>query len=137
SGELDGRVRDRLAGTERGAAGLAEVDEVLRLLGAGGDGAAGSGLPVTYAPALARGLSYYTGPVFEVVHEGLDATIAGGGRYDGLIGMFSGQDIPATGGSLGIERILLLLAEQEQPASGPEVLVTVFDEDAAPDALAV
>jgi histidyl-tRNA synthetase len=137
SGELVDRVRERLVGTERGAAGLAEVDEVLGLLGAD--------VPVAYAPVLARGLSYYTGPVFEVVHDGLDATIAAGGRYDGLVGMFSGQDIPATGGSLGIERILLLLAEQEQPASGPEVLVTVMDVergsepgiDAAADALAV
>ncbi len=130
SGELEARVRDRLGSTERGAAGLGEVDEVLALLG--GD------LPVAYAPVLARGLSYYTGPVFEVVHDGLDATIAAGGRYDGLIGMFSGQDIPATGGSLGIERILLLLAEQEDDATaGPEVLVTVFDDAAAADALAV
>ena len=130
SGELEARVRDRLGSTERGAAGLGEVDEVLALLG--------RDLPVAYAPVLARGLSYYTGPVFEVVHDGLDATIAAGGRYDGLIGMFSGQDIPATGGSLGIERILLLLAEQDQDAdAGPEVLVTVFDEAAAADALAI
>lgn len=134
SGELEGRVRDRLGTTERGAAGLAEVDEVLALLG-GGDGPA---LPVAYAPVLARGLSYYTGPVFEVVHDGLDATIAAGGRYDGLIGMFAGTDIPATGGSLGIERILLLLAEQGGgAASGPDVLVTVMDDDGGADALAL
>lgn len=129
SGEVEARVRDRLGATERGAAGLGEVDEVLRLLP--------DTLPVAYAPVLARGLSYYTGPVFEVVHDDLDVTIAAGGRYDGLVGMFSGKDIPATGGSLGIERILLLLAEQEQPASGPDVLVTVFDDAAAPDALDV
>lgn len=129
SGELEARVRDRLGTTERGTAGLGEVDEVLRLLP--------DALPVAYAPVLARGLSYYTGPVFEVVHDDLDVTIAAGGRYDGLVGMFSGKDIPATGGSLGIERILLLLAEQEQPASGPDVLVTVFDDAAAPDALDV
>ncbi len=129
SGELEGRVRDRLGGTERGTAGLAEVDEVLGLVG--------RELPVGYAPVLARGLSYYTGPVFEVVHSGLDATIAAGGRYDGLIGMFSGNDIPATGGSLGIERILLLLADQDQPSAGPDVLVTVMDTSASADALAV
>lgn len=127
SDELEGRVRERLASTERGAAGLAEVDEVLGLVS--------TDLPVTYAPVLARGLSYYTGPVFEVVHGGLDATIAAGGRYDGLIGMFSGTDIPATGGSLGIERILLLLAEQDQPPAGPDVLVTVMDDEGAADAL--
>ena len=137
SGQLEERVRDRLAGTERGAAGLAEVDRVLHVLG--------GGPPVQYAPLLARGLSYYTGPVFEVVHDELDVTIAAGGRYDGLVGMFSGQDIPATGGSLGIERILLLLAEQDAPPAGPDVLVTVMDvergsepgAEAAADALAI
>ncbi len=129
SGETEDRVRERLGSTDRGTAGLAEVDQVLDLLG--GD------LPVAYAPVLARGLSYYTGPVFEVVHGGLDATIAAGGRYDGLVGMFSGTDIPATGGSLGIERILLLLADQYQPSAGPQVLVTVMGEDGAADSLAV
>ena len=129
SGELTDRIRDRLAATERGTAGLAEVEGVLDLLP--------DGVPVAWAPVLARGLSYYTGPVFEVVHDQLDATIAAGGRYDGLVGMFSGQDVPATGGSLGIERILLLLAEQQAPAAGPDVLVTVMDEDGAADALAI
>ncbi len=134
--DLAGAVRDRLAGTERGAAGLTEVDRVLELVG----GVAGG--TIDYAPVLARGLSYYTGPVFEVVHDGLDATIAAGGRYDGLIGMFQGQDVPATGGSLGIERILLLLERAEVAAGdarreGPDVLVTVLDDDAAADAMAL
>jgi histidyl-tRNA synthetase len=131
SGDLDARVRERLAATERGRAGLAEVDEVLRLVGEVPGGTLG------YAPVLARGLSYYTGPVFEVVHDGLDATIAAGGRYDGLIGMFQNQQVPATGGSLGMERILLLLEQQEDADArhGPDVLVTVMDDEAAPDAL--
>jgi histidyl-tRNA synthetase len=72
-----------------------------------------------------------------VVHDGLDATIAAGGRYDGLIGMFQNQPVPATGGSLGMERILLLLEQQEDAdaRSGPDVLVTLMDDDGAPDAL--
>ncbi len=127
--DLVDRVRERLSSSERGTAGLAEVDKVLSLLP--------DELPVAYAPVLARGLSYYTGPVFEVVHEGLDATIAAGGRYDGLVGMFSGQDIPATGGSLGLERILLLLAEQDAPPAGPDVLVTVMEDEGSADALAL
>jgi histidyl-tRNA synthetase len=101
-------VRERLATTERGAPASP------RSTGArAGRGAARR--QVAYAPVLARGLSYYTGPVFEVVHDGLDATIAAGGRYDGLIGMFQGADVPATGGSLGLERILLLLEQAEAP----------------------
>jgi histidyl-tRNA synthetase len=127
-------VRERLAATAGGAAGLAQVDRLLALVGAvpGGE--------LAYAPVLARGLSYYTGPVFEVVHSGLEATIAAGGRYDGLIGMFQAQDVPATGGSLGLERILLLLEQAEEAGDGrvgPEVLVTVMDEDGASDALAL
>ncbi len=128
--DLAERVRDRLGGTERGRQGLAEVDEVLAIVGRDVPGG-----ELVYAPVLARGLSYYTGPVFEVVHDGLAATIAGGGRYDGLVGMFSGQDVPATGGSLGIERILLLLAERdEQATAAPDVVVTVMDDDGRADA---
>jgi histidyl-tRNA synthetase len=133
--DLEGRIRERLAATERGRAGLDEVDQVLHLAGEVPGGA------LVYAPVLARGLSYYTGPVFEVVHDALAVTIAAGGRYDGLVGMFQSQDVPATGGSLGIERILLLL-EQQAAAEGaddldaPDVVVTVLDEGAA-DAVAL
>jgi histidyl-tRNA synthetase len=133
--DVAGSVRDRLATTERGRAGLAEVDDVLRLAG---DVPGGS---LEYAPVLARGLSYYTGPVFEVVHDDLAATIAAGGRYDGLIGMFQSGDVPATGGSLGIERILLLLERREADAvasrDAPDVVVTVFDDEGAADAVAL
>jgi histidyl-tRNA synthetase len=65
------------------------------------------------APALARGLSYYTGPIFEVVSEDFSGSLGGGGRYDHLIGMFSGKQVPAVGFSLGLERILLLMEEQQ------------------------
>lgn len=134
--DLAGRIRERLQATERGRAGTAEVDQVLHLTGQvpGGE--------LVYAPVLARGLSYYTGPVFEVVHDELAVTIAAGGRYDGLIGMFQSQGVPATGGSLGIERILLLL-EQQAAAEGasdldaPDVVVTVMDDDGAADAVAL
>lgn len=125
-------LRDRIESTERGRDGLAEVDTVLDLAVpnlAGGE--------LVFDPVLARGLTYYTGPVFEVVHDGLGASIAGGGRYDDLVGMFSKNDIPATGGSLGIERILLLLAEEDTGAGAPSVLVTVFNEDRRADALRI
>ena len=62
--------------------------------------------------ALARGIDYYTGPVYEaVVEEPKVGSVAGGGRYDGLVGTFLGRDIPATGISLGIERILEVIQE--------------------------
>ena len=129
---LEERVRRLLATSDEGRAGLAEVDEVAALVGphleAGG---------LRVAPFLARGLSYYTGPIFEVVATGLGSSIASGGRYDNLVGMFSNRDIPACGGSLGLERVLLLLEGAEAAISGPDVLVTVLDEAARADAMSV
>lgn len=63
-------------------------------------------------PYLARGLSYYTGPIYEVSLPDLAGSLAGGGRYDTLIGMFLGRDIPAVGLSLGLERILVVMEER-------------------------
>lgn len=64
--------------------------------------------------SLARGLDYYTGIIFEAVLTDTDrvGSIAGGGRYDGLVGMFSSKSIPAIGGSIGIERIFAILEEK-------------------------
>jgi histidyl-tRNA synthetase len=65
-----------------------------------------------FKPALVRGLSYYTGAVFEIVVPDLAGSLAGGGRYDNLIGMFCGENIPACGISLGLERILVVMGER-------------------------
>jgi len=75
--------------------------------------AAPAGVRLRIAPALARGLSYYTGPIFEVVSEDFSGSLGGGGRYDHLVGMFSNKQVPAVGFSLGLERILLLMEEQQ------------------------
>ena len=64
--------------------------------------------------SLACGLDYYTGLIYECVLTDTDrvGSIAGGGRYDGLVGMFSGKDIPAIGVSIGIERVFAILEEK-------------------------
>ena len=130
----------RVGGDERGRAGLDRVAQLLALL------PEGSGASIVHDPVLARGLGYYTGTVFEVTHPALESSIAGGGRYDGLIGMFGDDPVPAVGGSLGLERILLILAEQaakrggdgDDPAApGPDVLATVLDPADAADVLAI
>jgi len=83
-------------------------------------------------PSLARGLSYYTGAIMEVNVDDLAGSVGGGGRYDSLIGMFSGQDIPACGFSLGLERILVVMAERDMfptslATSAADVMVATFD----------
>jgi histidyl-tRNA synthetase len=78
------------------------------------------------APELARGLSYYTGPIFELGVADLAGSLGGGGRYDELVGMFGKRSVPAVGFSLGLERILLVMQEREMYpplAAGPEVMV--------------
>ena len=107
-GDLD-RLRDLGRSLPEGPGRVAASDlvELFDAL----DGALGEAAPVRFAPSLARGLSYYTGPIFEVVAAGGAGSLAGGGRYDGLVGMFSGRATPAVGFSLGMERILMLLEE--------------------------
>ncbi|MEC8379622.1 MAG: histidine--tRNA ligase [Myxococcota bacterium] len=82
---------------------------------------------------LARGLDYYTGPVFEtVLDDAKIGSVSGGGRYDGLIGMFLGRDVPAVGVSLGLERLITILEERGQldgAHSGPQVFVSVFSSE--------
>lgn len=86
--------------------------------------------------ALARGIDYYTGPVYEaVVEQPKIGSIASGGRYDGLVGAFLGRDIPATGISLGIERILEVIGEFDllpTPKSVADVMM-VYVEDTLAD----
>jgi len=81
-------------------------------------------------PSLMRGLDYYTGPVFEFRHAKLSGSLGGGGRYDKLSEKFGGPAVPACGGSIGFERLLLLLEESGAAAKspGPEFCVLVFDE---------
>ena len=67
---------------------------------------------IRFDPTLVRGQSYYTGTIFEVSMDDFGGSVAGGGRYDKMIGKFTGQDTPACGFSIGFERIILLLLEQ-------------------------
>jgi histidyl-tRNA synthetase len=83
------------------------------------------------SPSLMRGFDYYTGPVFELRHSSLSSSLGGGGRYDRLTEKFGGQPVPACGGSIGFERLLMILEESGQaPASSaPDAVVTVFSEE--------
>ena len=67
---------------------------------------------VQYDPTLVRGMGYYTGPIFEIAMDEYGGSVGGGGRYDGMIGRFTGQETPAVGFSIGFERIIMLLLER-------------------------
>ena len=129
-GDFAAAVRRRLAGGASGAAGLAEVDTVLEHAAP----RLPDGTRIVFDPALARGLDYYTGPIFEFSAPGAGGSIAGGGRYDDLCSLFMKGGAPACGGSLGVERILMLLEDREAPPE-PRAYVTVWDADSAGRAL--
>jgi len=91
-------------------------------------------------PSLARGLSYYTGAIFEINVPDLAGSLGGGGRYDNLVGMFLGQNVPACGFSLGLERILVVMGERNMfppslATSPADVMVAVFEPAGMPHAL--
>jgi histidyl-tRNA synthetase len=121
------RIRKALNPSEQGRAGLDEVDSVLALVAP--QVPAGR---IAFTPRLVRGLSYYTGPIWEVIAPGEAGSIGSGGRYDHLIAQLGGPDTPATGSSLGVERILLLLPDGGAGGGGRlDVAVTVMGEEFA------
>lgn len=129
------RLRELVAGSDIGASGVAELEEIAALLEAQGYG----GDRVVIDPSVVRGLGYYTGPVYEaeLTFDILDdkgrkrqfGSVAGGGRYDDLVKRFTGQVVPGTGVSIGVDRLLAALAAKGQggeAGAGP-VVVTVMD----------
>ncbi len=73
---------------------------------------------LVFDPTLVRGMSYYTGTIFEITMEGFSGSVAGGGRYDEMIGRFTGQPTPAVGFSIGFERIVTILLDQGYQVPG-------------------
>jgi len=119
------RVRVALAKTDEGTAGLDQVDTVLSLLS--GQVPAGR---IAFTPRMVRGLSYYTGPIWEVVAPGVAGSIGSGGRYDHLLAQLGGPDVPGTGSSIGVERILPLLPGAAADRRGRlDVAVTLMQPD--------
>lgn len=133
--EDQARLTALVGASERGRKASADLAEIMTL--AGGTPAAGR---IQFSPRLARGLSYYTGAIMEVTVPDLAGSLGGGGRYDGLIGMFLGEDVPACGFSLGLERILVVMGERRMfppqvERASADVLLTVFDAATVVEAL--
>ena len=92
-----------------------------------------TGVSLRFDPTLVRGMGYYTGTIFEIAHPSSGSSVGGGGRYDGMIGRFLGQDVPACGFSIGFERIVELI---DVPLDErPDAVVLVHERDAAPETL--
>lgn len=122
------QLADRLNSFSKAKQGIVELKKILDYLKAMGYSTDRIQIDIT----LARGLAYYTGTIIEVKANGVQmGSILGGGRYDNLIGMFSGKDITAVGISFGVDRIYDVLKEKQllpQDTYNPKVLVTLFDE---------
>jgi histidyl-tRNA synthetase len=134
---LLGRMVEFVGDHEPGARGIDELRQIIRYAAANG-----SGTKIRIDPSLARGLSYYTGTIMEINVPDLAGSLGGGGRYDNLVGMFLGQDVPACGFSLGLERIIVVMTEREMfpaamMAAPAEVMVTVWDEESMTDSMAL
>jgi histidyl-tRNA synthetase len=126
-GGVSRHLKDALKEIPVAREGIAEIEEIQDCL----DNLGADRGCIRFDSSLARGLDYYTGPIFEtVIEKPRIGSISGGGRFDGLIGMFSERNIPATGTSLGLERIIAIMEELTMiPHLGAvsEVLVTVFN----------
>ena len=105
------------------ADGLIRIMDTVRAL-------AGDRYHIAYAPSLVRGQGYYTGVVFEITCAAFSGAVAGGGRYDGMIGKFIGQDVPAVGFSIGFERICGILLEQGFKVPVAEKLALLYRPEA-------
>ncbi len=111
-------IRDVAAGVNALAGDLgdhidSEAAENLRQIADAVNAAKACDFELVFDPTLVRGMSYYTGTIFEIAIPEFGGSCGGGGRYDGMVGKFTGNDVPACGFSIGFERIILLLMEQD------------------------
>ncbi len=139
------RLRELVGASTVGSEGVDELESIAALLEAQGYGPD----RIVIDPGVVRGLGYYTGPVYEaeLTFQITDekgrprnfGSVAGGGRYDGLVKRFTGQDVPATGVSIGVDRLLAALRAKGRVAGSSEgpVVVTVMDRDRMADYMAM
>ncbi len=132
-----GRLIEFLGSNETGAGGVEELRLILSHASALGIAAR-----IRIEPSLARGLSYYTGAILEIAVPDLAGSLGGGGRYDNLVGMFLGEDVPACGFSLGLERIIVVMTEREMfppdlVSSAADVMVTIWNENSVGESIAL
>jgi len=121
-GEKAARLERVLTGTSQESS--PEIEQIISAVRA----AAGAD-SISFDPTLVRGMGYYTGPIFEVRHPAAPGSVAGGGRYDNMIGKFVGERVPACGFSIGLERVLDILAASDAGASAERARVALIFDD--------
>lgn len=140
TGLFDGmqQAEDKLAFLEEKLSGVIEPDiiptlrETVRTV----EETKQADFEMVFDPTIVRGMSYYTGTIFEIAMPELGISCGGGGRYDGMVGKFTGKDVPACGFSIGFERIILLLMEQGFQVPGkPEKEAFLLEKDLPSDRL--
>ncbi|MDI9443586.1 MAG: histidine--tRNA ligase [Planctomycetota bacterium] len=136
SDEILSRLDPLVAGSERGAEGVARLDAVLRAVEAAGVAPQRLALDVS----IARGLDYYTGTIYETFLDALPAigSVCSGGRYDNLAELFTSQALPGIGASLGLDRLLAAMDELgmiEKVRTLAPVFIPYFDKDRLHDYL--
>ncbi len=128
-----GRLVEFIGSHEIGASGVDDLRQIIQFAKA-----TGADQRIKLDPTLARGLAYYTGAIIEINVTDLAGSLGGGGRYDNLVGMFLGKDVPACGFSLGLERIIVVMTEREmfQIVSSPaDVMVSVWNDGSYAESL--
>ena len=131
---VDEEAFDILGHANEGVANLIAIRELAKETPANGH--------IKIDATLARGLSYYTGAIMEIAVPDLAGSLGGGGRYDNLVGMFLGHDVPACGFSLGLERIIVVMTERNMfppdvVRGAVDILVTIWNDVSEADALAL
>jgi histidyl-tRNA synthetase len=154
---IDAAAGEKLLALFAGTTEAVSLDDAARFIGAHEAGRAAlenlraivelssgtaAGGRLRFDPSIARGLSYYTGAIMEINVPDFAGSLGGGGRYDNLVGMFSGDTIPACGFSLGLERILVLMTEHhmfppELAMNPADVMVATLDAPGMPHAMAL
>lgn len=132
-----GRLVEFVGANELGARGVDELRSIIEFAEAEGIGAR-----IEIDPSLARGLSYYTAAIMEINVKDLPGSLGGGGRYDNLVGMFLGHDVPACGFSLGLERIIVVMTEREMfpealVSSPADIMVSIWNEESLLESIAL
>lgn len=135
--DILGRLVEFIGPHEMGATGIDDLRQILEYCRA-----SGIAVRVKLDPTLARGLAYYTGAIMEISVKDLTGSLGGGGRYDNLVGMFAGHDVPACGFSLGLERIIVVMTERDMfPAelvsTSADIMVSVWNSESIVDSIAL